>query len=75
MGAKSAIEWTDATWHPVTGCTKVSPGCKHCSAKWLAAHLQAMGNPHYRRGFAVTLHSDQLTLPGSVANFDFRGKI
>jgi protein gp37 len=63
MGAKSAIEWTDATWNPVTGCTKVSPGCKHCYAERLAAHLQAMGNPRYRRGFAVTLHPDQLTLP------------
>jgi three-Cys-motif partner protein len=63
MGAKSAIEWTDATWNPVTGCTKVSPGCKHCYAERLAARLQAMGNPHYRHGFAVTLHPDQLTLP------------
>ena len=63
MGAKSAIEWTDATWNPVTGCTKVSPGCKHCYAERLAAHLQAMGNPRYRQGFAVTLHPDQLTLP------------
>jgi len=63
MGAKSAIEWTDATWNPVTGCTKVSPGCKHCYAERLAMHLQAMGNPRYRRGFAVTLHPDQVTLP------------
>lgn len=63
MGANSAIEWTDATWNPVTGCTKVSPGCKHCYAERLAAHLQAMGNPRYRQGFAVTLHPDQLTLP------------
>jgi protein gp37 len=63
MGANSAIEWTDATWNPVTGCTKVSPGCKHCYAEQLAVHLQAMGNPRYRQGFAVTLHPDQLTLP------------
>jgi len=47
----------------VTGCTKVSPGCKHCYAERLAARLQAMGNPRYRNGFAVTLHSDVLTLP------------
>jgi len=63
MGDKSAIEWTDATWNPVTGCTKVSPGCKHCYAERLAARLQAMGNPRYRNGFRVTLHPDQLQLP------------
>ena len=63
MADKSAIEWTDATWNPVTGCTKVSPGCKNCYAERLAARLQAMGNPRYRNGFAVTLHPDQLTLP------------
>lgn len=63
MADKSAIEWTDATWNPVTGCTKVSPGCKHCYAERLARRLQAMGNPRYRNGFAVTLQPDQLTLP------------
>ena len=63
MGEKSAIEWTDATWNPVTGCSKVSPGCKNCYAERLAARLQAMGNPRYRNGFEVTLHEDQLTLP------------
>ena len=63
MGDKSAIEWTDATWNPVTGCTKISPGCKNCYAERLAARLQAMGNPRYRNGFAVTLHPDQLALP------------
>jgi protein gp37 len=63
MGDNSAIEWTDATWNPVTGCTKVSPGCKHCYAERLAARLQAMGNRRYRNGFAVTLHPDQITLP------------
>ena len=63
MGAKSAIEWTDATWNPVTGCTKVSPGCKHCYAERLATHLQAMGNPRYQQGFTVILHPDQVTLP------------
>ena len=59
MGDKSAIEWTDATWNPVTGCTKVSPGCKHCYAKRLAHRLRAMGNARYRNGFAVTLHADR----------------
>lgn len=63
MGDKSSIEWTDATWNPVTGCTKVSPGCKNCYAERLAARLQAMGNRRYRDGFAVTLHPDQLDLP------------
>ena len=63
MGDKSAIEWTDSTWNPVTGCAKVSPGCKHCYAERLAARLQAMGNPRYRNGFELTLHPDQLDLP------------
>lgn len=63
MGDKSAIEWTDATWNPVTGCSKVSPGCKNCYAERLAARLHAMGNPRYQNGFEVTLHEDQLTLP------------
>jgi protein gp37 len=59
----SGIEWTDATWNPVTGCTKVSPGCKNCYAERLAARLRAMGNPRYRNGFVVTLQPDQLDLP------------
>jgi protein gp37 len=63
MGDKSAIEWTDATWNPVTGCTKLSPGCKHCYAERLAGRLQAMGNPRYGSGFGLTLHPDQLGLP------------
>jgi len=63
MGDHSAIEWTDATWNPVTGCTKVSPGCKYCYAERLAIRLQAMGNPRYKNGFGLTLHRDQLQLP------------
>jgi protein gp37 len=63
VGDKSAIEWTDATWNPVTGCTKISPGCKHCYAERLAERLQAMGNRRYKNGFSVTLHQDQLDLP------------
>lgn len=63
MADKSAIEWTDSTWNPVTGCTKVSPGCKNCYAETLAARLQRMGNRRYERGFAVTLQPDQVTLP------------
>lgn len=63
MSDGSAIEWTEATWNPVTGCTKVSPGCDNCYAERLARRLQAMGNPRYRNGFAVTLHADQVELP------------
>jgi protein gp37 len=63
MGDNSTIEWTDATWNPVTGCTKVSPGCKHCYAERLAVRLKAMGNPRYANGFDLTLHPDQLQLP------------
>jgi protein gp37 len=63
MGDKSSIEWTDATWNPVTGCTKISPGCTHCYAERLAERLEAMGNPRYRNGFELTLHADQIDLP------------
>ncbi len=63
MAEQTGIEWTDATWNPVTGCTKISPGCKNCYAERLALRLQAMGNPRYRSGSAVTLHPDLLTLP------------
>lgn len=63
MGAGSAIEWTESTWNPVTGCTKVSPGCKHCYAERMAERLQAMGQPNYRNGFALTLQPHMLELP------------
>ena len=63
MSIDSSIEWTDATWNPVTGCTKVSPGCKHCYAERLAHRLKAMRNPRYTRGFALSLHPDLLKLP------------
>lgn len=63
MAANSSIEWTQATWNPVTGCSKVSQGCKHCYAERLAKRLQAMGNPRYSHGFDVTLHPDLLDLP------------
>jgi len=63
MGDHSAIEWTEATWNPVTGCTKLSQGCKHCYAERMAKRLQAMGNPRYRNGFRVTVHPDLLDLP------------
>lgn len=63
MAARSSIEWTDATWNPVTGCTKVSQGCKFCYAERFAIRLQAMGNPRYDNGFRVTLHHDLVDLP------------
>ena len=63
MGTNSPIEWTDATWNPVTGCTKVSPGCKHCYAERMANRLQAMGQKNYRSGFDVTLQPQMLELP------------
>ncbi|MBL7133614.1 MAG: DUF5131 family protein, partial [Phycisphaerae bacterium] len=63
MGARSAIEWTESTWNPVTGCTKISPGCTNCYAERMARRLQAMGQPNYARGFEVTLHEHVLGLP------------
>lgn len=63
MSQNSRIEWTESTWNPVTGCNKVSPGCKHCYAERLAARLQAMGSFRYRNGFEVTLQHDVVELP------------
>jgi protein gp37 len=60
---KSSIEWTEMTWNPVTGCTKVSQGCKHCYAERMARRLEAMGSDRYRNGFRVTLHPDALDVP------------
>jgi protein gp37 len=61
--AESAIEWTEHTWNPVTGCTKVSPGCKHCYAETMARRLQAMGARGYEEGFKLQLHPDRLDQP------------
>ncbi len=63
MAANSKIEWTEATWNPLTGCTKISPGCKHCYAERLARRLQAAGSAKYRNGFQVTLHEEVLSDP------------
>ena len=63
MPKKSNIEWTERTWNPVTGCTKVSPGCKHCYAETMAKRLVAMQVRRYRYGFAVTLQDDLVDLP------------
>ncbi|MER5337856.1 phage Gp37/Gp68 family protein [Micromonospora sp. NPDC002717] len=72
MGDRSAIEWTEATWNPTTGCDRVSRGCDNCYALTLAKRLKAMGQPRYQRdgdprtsgpGFGLTLHPDSLSLP------------
>src|SRR5579871_4205702 len=61
--AQSTIEWTDATWNPVTGCDKISPGCKHCYAERMSKRLLAMGNRNYRNAFQLTLQPHMLDLP------------
>jgi len=63
MSTNSAIEWTEATWNPVTGCTKISAGCKNCYAERMANRLQAMGQPNYNEGFKVKTHNNSLLLP------------
>lgn len=63
MAANSSIEWTESTWNPVTGCTKISPGCEHCYAERMALRLQAMGQPNYANGFQLTMHYHALELP------------
>jgi protein gp37 len=63
MADSSSIEWTEATWNPVTGCSKISAGCKHCYAERMAKRLQLMGQPNYRDGFKVTLQPQALDVP------------
>jgi protein gp37 len=63
MALGSGIEWTESTWNPITGCNKISPGCKHCYAERMAERLQAMGQPNYRNGFDLTLQPQALELP------------
>ncbi|GAB4537265.1 MAG: DUF5131 family protein [Anaerolineae bacterium] len=63
MSARSSIEWTESTWNPITGCTRISPGCKHCYAERMALRLQAMGQPNYANGFKLTMHEHMLELP------------
>lgn len=60
---KTSIEWTESTWNPVTGCTKISPGCKHCYAERMARRLQMMGQRNYTNGFKLTRHEHLLELP------------
>ena len=63
MAGRSPIEWTESTWNPVTGCNKISPGCKNCYAERLAKRLKAMGQANYRNGFKLTLQPQMLELP------------
>lgn len=63
MAQNSKIEWTESTWNPVTGCTKISIGCKNCYAERMALRLNAMGQPNYRNGFCVTTHPHVLNIP------------
>jgi len=65
MATLSKIEWTEATWNPVTGCSKLSAGCAHCYAERMARRLYAMDNPRYKNGFNLTLHEDLVDLPRS----------
>ncbi|TRO80588.1 DUF5131 family protein [Trichloromonas acetexigens] len=63
MSTKTKIEWTEQTWNPATGCTKLSPGCAHCYAEVMARRLQAMGVTGYENGFALTLLPERLDEP------------
>jgi protein gp37 len=63
MSSKSRIEWTETTWNPVTGCTKVSEGCRNCYAERLSGRLKLMGLDHYINGFKLTTHEDALEQP------------
>lgn len=63
MATHSGIEWTESTWNPLTGCNKVSPGCKHCYAERMAIRLKAIGHPNYVNGFELTIHDHVLELP------------
>lgn len=63
MALKSSIEWTESTWNPVTGCNKISPGCKFCYAERMAKRLKAMGSENYKDGFKLAVHENALYLP------------
>jgi protein gp37 len=63
VATRSSIEWTEMTWNPVTGCTKISPGCKHCYAERMSKRLHAMGQKNYAAGFKLTLQPHMLEIP------------
>ena len=63
MSTRTSIEWTEHSWNPTTGCTKISPGCEHCYAETMALRLKAMGAKGYKKGFALTLQPSRLQEP------------
>jgi protein gp37 len=63
VSQKTSIEWTEYSWNPVTGCTKISDGCLNCYAEKMSKRLKSMGNPRYKNGFEVTLQEDLLDIP------------
>lgn len=63
MATASKIEWTGSTWNPITGCTKISSGCKNCYAERMACRLKAMGQPNYLNGFGLSIHESTFSLP------------
>ena len=63
MAYNSKIEWTETTWNPATGCTKISSGCKYCYAERIAHRLKAFGQSRYKNGFNLTLHEDVILYP------------
>ena len=63
MSSQSTIEWTDATWNPVRGCTKISPGCKHCYAEVFAERFRGVAGHPYELGFDPRLAPDKLAEP------------
>lgn len=63
MSQKTKIEWTEYSWNPVTGCSKISDGCKNCYAEKMANRLKSMGNRRYRNGFEITFQEDLLEIP------------
>ncbi len=73
MSARSAIEWTESTWNPLTGCAKISPGCRHCYAEKMALRLQGMKHPNYVNGFKLSLHENVLDAPLSWKKFQSWG--
>jgi protein gp37 len=63
MTCQTKIEWTECTWNPVTGCSKVSEGCRNCYAEKMAVRLKAMGQPNYANGFRITVHEHMVDAP------------
>ena len=63
--AQSSIEWTEMTWNPTTGCSKISAGCKFCYAEVMTRRLKAMGVEKYQKGFKLAIHESELNIPYS----------